>query len=284
MTVAVLAPADVPTTLNYYAPDPTSNEEPHIYIAGVPEGKKRDNLGTDPHDVVVRDARGKEKEYGIGLNSSGFEYAHHVSAEKEFEDEERIKDVYYKEVEDILKKATGAKRVFIFDHTVRRRTGYTHPQGKQVREASNNVHIDQTYDAGVARVYRHMGDDAERLLKGRVRIINVWRPIGNPVAHEPLALEDWRAVDKERDLVPLRFLSPDDRKLGEIYSVRYNPNHKWYYLSNQTPDEVALIKCYDSEESGARFTPHTGFVDKSSPAEAPHRESIEVRCLVFDLE
>ena len=66
--------------------------------------------------------------------------------------------------------------------------------------------------------------------------------------------------------------------------MRYNPNHKWYYLSNQTVDEVALIKCYDSDVSGARFTPHTGFVDDTSPPEAPHRESIEVRCLVFDQE
>ena len=64
------------------------------------------------------------------------------------------------------------------------------------------VHIDQTYDASVKRVHYHLPDEAERLLKGRVRIINVWRPIQNPVAHKPLAVADWRTVDQQ-DLVPV---------------------------------------------------------------------------------
>lgn len=66
--------------------------------------------------------------------------------------------------------------------------------------------------------------------------------------------------------------------------MKYNPNHKWYYLSNQTPEEVTLIKCYDSEVNRARLTPHSAFLDATSPKEAPHRESIEVRALVFDSE
>lgn len=66
--------------------------------------------------------------------------------------------------------------------------------------------------------------------------------------------------------------------------MKYNPKHKWYYLSNQTPDEVTLIKCYDSEVDRSRLTPHSAFLDATSPAEAPHRESIEIRCLVFDTE
>ena len=47
--------------------------------------------------------------------------------------------------------------------------------------------------------------------------------------------------------------------------MKYNPNHRWYYLSNQTPDEVTLIKCYDSEVDRARLTPHSAFLDASSP-------------------
>ena len=54
-----------------------------------------------------------------------------------------------------------------------------------------------------------MGEEAETLLKGRVRIINVWRPIGHPVAHKPLAVSDWRSLDTEHDLVPVRFIYPD---------------------------------------------------------------------------
>ena len=78
------------------------------------------------------------------------------------------------------------------------------------------VHIDQTYDASVARVHRHLGEDADRLLKGRVRIINVWRPIHNPVAHKPLAVSDWRYLDEKHDLVPVRFIYPD--RVGGKYA------------------------------------------------------------------
>ena len=99
--------------------------------------------------------------------------------------------------------------------------------------AQNNVHVDQTYEAGVARVHRHMGEDAERLLKGRVRIINVWRPIANPVYHRPLALGDWRSLNQETDLVPVKYLYPD--RTGATFSVRYNPNHKHYLPSIDAP-------------------------------------------------
>jgi hypothetical protein len=144
------------------------------------------------------------------------------------------------------------------------------------------VHVDQTYSAGLARVHNHLPEDADRLLKGRVRIINVWRPIGNPVAHHPLAVADWRSLNPEKDLVSTRHIYAD--REGATFSVRYNPSHRWYYLEGQTPDEVTLIKCFDSDESKARLTPHTAFLDSTSPKDAPDRQSIEVRCLVFDEE
>ena len=114
-----------------------------------------------------------------------------------------------------------------------------------------------------------------------MRIINVWRPIGHPVAHKPLAVSDWRHLS-EKDLVSVHFIYP--HRTGSTYSVRYNPKLEWYYLGGQTPDEVTLIKCYDSETDRARLTPHTAFTDVGSPKEAPHRQSIEVRALVFDAE
>ena len=145
------------------------------------------------------------------------------------------------------------------------------------------VHIDQAYWASVDRVKYHLPDDAARLLQSRVRIINVWRPIANPVAHNPLAVADWRTLDAG-DLVPIELVYPD--RTGATYGVNHNAAHEleWYYLCGQTPEEVTLIKCYDSETDRARLTPHTAFHDAGSPADAPHRQSIEVRALVFDAE
>lgn len=71
------------------------------------------------------------------------------------------------------------------------------------------VHVDQTFQASIARVHHHLGADADRLLKSRFRLINVWRPIGNPVADKPLAVSDWRTLDTEHDLVTVRYIYPD---------------------------------------------------------------------------
>ena len=69
---------------------------------------------------------------------------------------------------------------------------------------------------------------------------------------------------------------------GEIDSLLYNPDHRWFYVPEMRADEAMLLKCYDSMRDGrARFTAHSAFNDPTSPADAPERESIEVRTLAF---
>ena len=145
------------------------------------------------------------------------------------------------------------------------------------------MHIDQTYEATIKRVYQLLdAPTASRLLQSRVRLINLWRPIAHPAYHRPLALADWRTLDPARDLVPVTYRYPD--RTGATFSVRYNPAHRWWYLAQQTPGEVTLIKCYDSETDRARLTPHSAFWDSATPEGAPHRQSIELRALLFDEE
>lgn len=114
-TAAVLTPHDVPTTLNYY--QPIGDEAPYQYVYEPPTDKPSHNIGSDPHSVVVHDVRGRESEFTLDKN--GFQFVKHESAEKDFTDHEKIEHEYYKEVEELLKKELGAKRVFIFDHTIR---------------------------------------------------------------------------------------------------------------------------------------------------------------------
>jgi len=281
MSVAVLSPRDVPTTLNYFA-STDDTQAPFNYVYELPPGEPRTNVSAEPHPVVVHDARNKESE--IGLDKTGFNFVAWPSVEKDFVDDEKIKAQYYPEVEKILKThAEGAKRVFIFDHTIRRNVADDRST-PNARGPVQRVHVDQTFVAGIERVRYHLPDEAERLLKGRVRIINVWRPIANPVAHSPLAVADYRSIVPTEDLISTRHIY--QHREGSTFSVKYRPEHQWWYLSDQTPEEVTLIKCFDSEdrEGTARLTPHSAFVDKSSPENAPHRQSIEVRALVFDLE
>ncbi|RDX50336.1 hypothetical protein OH76DRAFT_471304 [Lentinus brumalis] len=290
MTVDVLPPSpapgqhDVSATLNYHAPlgDPTEEAYRYIYLTP-PPGKPEHNLGEDQRPVVVHDARGREDEFSLDKN--GFQFVRHASAEAEFVDEERIKEVYYKEAEELLKSVTGAKRVLIFDHTIRRHAGKDGSIPRtEGRGPVERVHIDQTYEASIKRVNQLLGADAPRLLGTRIRLINLWRPIANPVYHRPLALGDWRTLDPTHDLVPVTYYYPD--RTGATFSVRWNPAHQWWYLSEQRPDEVTLIKCFDSrEEDGcARLTPHSAFWDRTTPQDKPSRQSIELRALLFDEE
>jgi hypothetical protein len=125
-------------------------------------------------------------------------------------------------------------------------------------------------------------EDADRLLKSRVRIINLWRPIENPVPHNPLAVADWRTVDPENGLIPTSYIFPD--REGIVFNLHHNPSHQWYHLRGQTPDEVTLIKCFDSDESKAWSMPNTASFDPPTPKDAPDRQSIKVSCLIFDEE
>lgn len=133
MATAVLTAHDVPTTLNYYAPVPDTDESPYQYVYEPPAGKPKNNLSVDTHQVVIHDARGKDKEYDLSLDTSGFQFLEYPSKEKEFDDDERIKKEYYKEVEELLKTETGAKRVLIFDHTIRRK-----PEDQARKDVSPN--------------------------------------------------------------------------------------------------------------------------------------------------
>jgi len=263
-------PRDVTTTLNYYLPNADGSPPEPSYV-GRPETYIRP---VEPHTAIVHDIRGSEVNFS--LDKTGFEIVKLESKEKEFVDEDAIKNVYYKEVEELLKKATGGNRVFIFDHTVRRATPST-PQAISLRGPVQRVHIDQSYNAGPSRVKHHLPELADELLQGRYQIINVWKPI-RTIRKDPLAVAEARSV-KEDELVPVGLIYPD--REGETFTVKYSSGHKWYYLNEQTPEEVLLIKCFDSKVDGrARRVPHTSFVDSEREGEDT-RESLEVRALVF---
>jgi hypothetical protein len=95
----------------------------------------------------------------------------------------------------------------------------------------------------------------------------------------PLAVCDATTI-RAGDLVPSDLVY--QHRVGETYSVKYNPTHQWFYVPRMRTDEALLLKCADTSTAvPARFTPHSAFVDPTTPADAPPRQSIEVRTLVF---
>ncbi|KAL8868478.1 MAG: hypothetical protein Q9174_004967 [Haloplaca sp. 1 TL-2023] len=261
----------VTATLNFYDP-PTDGSAPFNYVEQPPPGAPQRNYSDAPTTITIDDLRGREAE--ASLSSHAFAAIQDVpsaATRSTFSSsDEEIKKVYYPEVEELLLQQTGAKRVLLFDHTIRLAT----PGAK--RAPVNRVHVDQTNFSGPQRVHLHLPpSEAEAALKERVRIINVWRPLNPPIVSHPLAFADSRSVPPEA-MVGIEHRYPE--RTGETAAVRWTEGQKWWYWSGMEEGERLLLCCWDTE-TGVRV-PHSAFVDPRSEPGA-NRESIEVRALVF---
>jgi hypothetical protein len=272
---AIDATTSVEAELNYVAP---GTARPRTYTFDPPAGVSRSTVINEPHTVEIRNVRLLPSH--PSLDEHGFGWVRHRSEVGNFFNDDEVRRVYYPEAERFLTKLTGADRVLVFDHTVRRRlAGAADRQTDAPRQPVSRVHVDHTERSGPQRVRDLLPDDAEKLLRGRVQIINAWRPIRGPLRDTPLAVCDARTVKTEQ-LVPSDLLYR--HRVGETYSVIFDPAHRWFYLPEMEPDEVLLLKCYDSKIDGrARFAPHSAFTDPTTPPDALARESIELRTLVF---
>jgi hypothetical protein len=243
-----------------------------------PAGVPRTTAVYREHTVEIRNVRPVASM--LSLEREGFRLLTAPTTVRNFDDEQAIRTRYYAETILLLEQLTGASRVVVFDHTIRRHVpGATDRSTGIPRQPVPRVHNDYTVKSGPQRVRDLLGDEADSLLQKRFSVINVWRPIRGPIQDSPLAVSDARSIH-DNDLVATDLIYPD--RTGEIYYVKFNPRHRWFYAPAMRDDEIILIKCYDSAEDGrARFVPHSAFVDPTTPAGAAPRESIELRTLVF---
>jgi hypothetical protein len=253
-------------------------EKPRTYRFDPPPGELHSNAVYEPHCVMIRDMRPVAEH--MSLDREGFALVTHPSAVKDFYDENQLRDVYYPEAEHLVASVTGASRVVVFDHTIRRRIpGKLDRLRSAPRQPSIRIHNDYSAKSGPQRVRDIMGDKAEQLMRRRFAIINVWRAIRGPLRDNPLAVCDTTSVRPD-DLVAADIIYPD--RTGEDYCVTYRESHRWFYAPDMRTDEVLLLKCYDSALDGrTRFLPHTSFAAPSAPADVLPRESIELRTFVF---
>jgi hypothetical protein len=210
----------VEAELNYLVP---MAERPRYYAFDPPAGTPRSNSTHEAHRVAIRDVRPIAS--SVALDSVGFGVVEHRSAVRDFQDEDAIRRVYYPEAERLLKDVTGADRVFIFDHTLRRRVPGAEDRGPGPRQPATRVHVDHTAKSGPQRVRDLLPDEAEELLHGRVQIINIWRPLHGPLLDAPLAVADAGSVSP-RDLVPSDLVY--QHRVGETYGVTYNPAQRGF--------------------------------------------------------
>ncbi|MDE2121861.1 MAG: methyltransferase [Betaproteobacteria bacterium] len=234
--------------------------------------------GTDSREVEIHDAWPRRQQ--LSADREGFELHDFDPGFTRFDDDAAIRDEFHPQVVDFVRRHTGARRVVVFDHTIRKRLPADLKQQTEIqRPAVLLVHSDYTPRSGPQRVRDVLPDEADELLRSRVAFYNVWKPLYRRVEELPLAMIDARTQD-DADLLRMDLRYRD--RTGEIYVLRYSPQHRWYYFPLMGPDKALLLKTYDSMDDGrARFMGHSAFEDPSSPPDAPRRESIEVRTMAF---
>ncbi|OCL06698.1 hypothetical protein AOQ84DRAFT_296504 [Glonium stellatum] len=265
---------NVDTMLNYYR-DPGDGTPPlPVYVGG---GTVTNGRPVIPIPMTIHDISGEESKYT--LSNHGFQLVRHQSQEDQFRIDKRVKEEYYRECEVLIKAVTGGTRAHVFGHQVRRGPSNWHSLGKgnaSIKGPLHRVHIDQSYDGAELVLRKLLPDEADELVKRRWQIINIWRPI-NTIYKDPLAVADAYSIP-DTDLIPASVIYPSYR--NETFTVKPNSQHRWYFKNAQRPDEVLLIKCFDSDTTVARRVTHCAFRD-SEMDNRDDRESIEVRCIVF---
>jgi hypothetical protein len=267
--MAYTAPPDGPARVRVFPP--SSGRET--------ESPRRERIA-----VPVYDCRPIADE--LTLDEAGFQLLTHRSGFTDFYDSERVVKDYYPESVALIKQATGALEVFIFDHNVRNQARCDNGESG-VRLPVDGAHNDYTLSSGPRRIREILAqNDALDLAGKRAALINLWRPIVGPVQDQPLAVCHARATTLE-DFIPTEiqhFLEHDletPHLTGEIYSFQHSPAHRWFWVSDMQPEEALMLKCFDNADDGrAIFTGHTGFKNPTCPSEFTPRESIELRTVV----
>lgn len=269
----------VRATFNY-----TKDVQPQLTELYFYESEKANSIhepGDSPAEMEIHD--GWHQASAFSTEKNGFALRNFHTEYSDWENEEDVRSKFYPEVVAFLKKETGASRVLVFDHTIRTNAN----TGKKLTEETNTsqrapvmlVHCDYTAESGPVRVRQLLPEEAEQLLSKRVAFYNVWKPVRRVVEERPLAMCDVTSAPSE-DFFKL-YLRYRDRT-GENYVMRHNPRHKWWYFPKMTPEQVIILKTYESSQDGrARFVGHSAFEDPESAKDAPARESVEIRTIAF---
>ncbi len=265
----------ISATLKFLAP----SDAPPVYYASVGGSAATLELEGQFENVVVQIEDGRPNQTKHTLDVEGFKLVDHASAVTDFYDLNQIENVYETEIRALVTNATGANRVFIFDHTHRADSKLQRSE-YGTREPSSVVHNDYTDKSARQRVVDMLpAENIDILLNHRFAIINIWRAIGHPAETSQLALCNAETL-KTSDVIAVERRAED--RIGELMMATYNSSARWTCFPSMRPNEALLLKTYDSATDGrARFSLHTAFDNPDAPENAKPRESLETRVFAF---
>ncbi|KAI9162763.1 Hydroxylase/desaturase CTB9 [Paramyrothecium foliicola] len=138
------------------------------------------------------------------------------------------------------------------------------------------VHNDCNYYGGDKRIRALLGSEADKVLESnRIRLINAWKPINNPIEDCNLAICDASTVQHDKCIHGDFIITPD--YISQTNYAAPCEEQKWYWISNQQTDEVTMFMQHDTDE-----TSNTRSFWKDDPMKCKvHRESVEVRVMAI---
>jgi len=254
----------------------------------------------DSYTLEVQDAWMLPRDSDISLPSSpGFTVVPHVSSIKDWSKEGLPASAYYGEVFDVLKELTGAEHAFLGGPHVSRH------QGSDDEQAQPLYHVHNDYTGNMKEAYiramsgqgpdeswtmeeqlavqfingsdvpaqmKALGITAEGLAERRMVVVNTWRNTGDgPLRRCPLAIADKRTL-KSGDGV--------GGVVGRCGLTR-REGQQFYYYPGLTREELLVFIGYDSDAEEHAPCAHSAFEDVNTPADAPPRQSIELRCVLL---
>jgi len=257
---------------------------------------------------ILRDAR-KINDYHPELDpytpecmdALGVSLAHCESACTNFYDAAEVERVFYPEMEQLLLKFfPTATDALVYNHDVFDK----HYEGDRSEDQDNKnpgvnanyanlVHNDLNDNSGrvrcrelltknlrnFGREQKYTAAEADAKMARRFMSINLAKPM-ETVQQNPFVLCAWPSFADQPYITNYRVY--DDR-VGETTRFTHRPDHEWYWLPQQTPNEVSMLKCYDSVTDGSvsRWSFHTACIDPTAAADAPCRKNVVVRSYVF---
>eukprot|EP01084_Bolivina_argentea_P081718 147951_1 len=229
------------------------------------------------------------------LHSHGFELIHQVtklSTNDFYKNPNKIiENIYYKEIEQIIKLLTNTEFVETTHHQIRSKGDKPKDVTIRVSKPEHTVHCDYTpHNAlnalkialpNISKKYNNCIDFS----KGRYAMINVWRNISdiNDIQNDHLAVCDGRSIIYPDDCLKYEVLTRSQKHIEAYYlSDHYQHLHKWYYFPRMNKNELLVFIQYDSDFTvPSRFGFHTAIKDPNISDKCVPRESIEARLIAF---
>ncbi|CAF3326935.1 unnamed protein product [Rotaria socialis] len=242
------------------------------------------NFGQVPARLTIHDLRGKETSINLDTNAIEVQKYEGVISDG-FDDNSDAQRIYYDELISFLKNHLGASRVIIFNHLFRSR-GPPRTDDQCDVNHKNPVfypHVDLDPAGAQWKLKQLLGDEeAEKAMKNRFQIINIWRPLGSEVIrNKPLAVCDYASIDTDNDVHPLEVRGSLNALSAYTISRNKQDAQRWLYLSDMQSNEMFLIKVFDSNPHVAQYCFHTAFVNEHVPESNVEQKSMEVRCLIL---